>query len=69
MTGEKRGLKTGNFMLCRWERDAEDSGSENLLPVRLGKSGTWDVFWPTRKDNVLASELSDGEAAMSKGLG
>ena len=39
--------------------------------MRLGKcseSNTWDVFWLTRKDNVLVSELIDGEPSMSKGV-
>ena len=36
--------------------------------MRLGKcseNNTWDVFWLRRKDNVLVSELIDGEPSMS----
>ena len=39
--------------------------------MRLGKcseNNTWDVFWLTRKDNVLVSELIDGELSMSQGV-
>ena len=30
------------------------------------ESNTWNIFWLTRKDNVLVSELIDGEPSMSK---
>ena len=32
------------------------------------ESNTWNMFWLTRKDNVLVSELIDGEPSMSKGV-
>ena len=32
------------------------------------ESNTWNIFWLTRKDNVLVSELIDGEPSMSKGV-
>ena len=68
MAGEKRGFKTGDFVLCKWDVDTDDGGRENWLPVHLGKcseNNTGDVFWLTRKDNVLVSELIDGEPSMS----
>ena len=58
-------------MLCKWNVDTDDGGRENWLPVHLGKcseSNTWDIFWLTRKVNVLVSELIDGEPSMSKGV-
>ena len=73
-------FKTGDFVLCKWEChecDADDEGkeseenSEKWLPARLGKcsdNGKWDVFWLTRKDRVLVSELIDGEPSMSHGV-
>ena len=33
------------------------------------ESNTWNIFCLTRKDNVLVSELIDGEPSMSKGRG
>ena len=71
MAGDKRGFKTGDFVLCKWDGDADNDGREKWLPVRLGKfseNNTWDVFWLTRKDNVLVSELIDGEPSMSQGV-
>ena len=32
------------------------------------ESNTWSIFWLTRKDHVLVSELIDGEPSMSKGV-
>ena len=32
------------------------------------ESNTWNIFCLTRKDNVLVSELIDGEPSMSKGV-
>ena len=53
-------------MLCKWDGDDRRG---KWLPVRLGKcseNNTWDVFWLSRKDKVLVSELIDGEPSMSQ---
>ena len=36
--------------------------------LRCSESNTWNIFWLTRKDNFLVSELIDGEPTMSKGV-